>query len=177
MTQAWHVVQHKPRLEDAAVQDLKTLGIENFRPLYRESDNAHPVALFPGYVFAHFDACDALSGWTEIKRSPAVLRLLITREGVPASLIEDLMRAMDRGKGAVLFNDDQIRIRGRHHMRVRSRRKLLIYGQKVRIREGPFSGFQGTFDGYTHKRAIIVIDAIRRYFRVWLKEHEVEVLA
>jgi transcription antitermination factor NusG len=134
MTNNWYVLRSKPRKEDVVWQQLQTKNIENYYPRIR----VHPVnprarkikPYFPGYLFIYADL-EAL-GVSTFKWMPHSLGF-VSFDGVPARIpdivIGDLKKRIQEinDAGGEVFDG-------------------LEPGDKVRIQDGPFSGYEAVFD-------------------------------
>lgn len=134
MADNWYVLRSKSRKEDVVWQQLQTKNIENYYPRIR----VHPVnprarkikPYFPGYLFIRADI-DAL-GISTFKWMPHTLGF-VSFDGEPAQIpdlvIDDLKKRIQEinDAGGEVFDG-------------------LKSGDKVRIHNGPFSGYEAVFD-------------------------------
>lgn len=134
MSSRWYVLRSKPRKEDVVWQQLQTRDIENYYPRIR----VHPVnprsrkikPYFPGYVFIHVDLEEL--GLSTFRWMPHTLGF-VAFDGepavVPENVIHDLRKRIKEinDAGGEVFDG-------------------LKQGDKVRIHDGPFSGYEAVFD-------------------------------
>lgn len=129
----WYVVQTKPKQEDRAVLNLKRWGVETLAPRLRELRSSRAAGasyriapLFPGYVFARFDAAALLA------------KVRLTR---------GVSRVVGFGESATPLSDaavELIRVRMREDGSVRP--DPLQPGDAVRIVDGPLRSLLGVFE-------------------------------
>ncbi len=134
MAKRWYALRSKPKKEPIVWRKVLSIGIECFYPQIR----VHPVnprsrkskPYFPGYLFIRVDLEDM--GISRFRWMPHTLGL-VTFGGeaayIPDSLIQALQRQIEvvNEKGGELFSD-------------------LKRGDKVKIIDGPFSGYEAIFD-------------------------------
>jgi transcription antitermination factor NusG len=134
MAQQWYALRSKPRKEDTVWHQLNTQGFESYYPRMR----VHPVnprskkvkPYFPGYLFVKVDLED--KGQSTFRWMPHTLGL-VSFGGEPAQVPENLINAIKKRvqeiseAGGEVFDG-------------------LKSGDKIRIHDGPFSGFEGIFD-------------------------------
>lgn len=148
----WYVVQTKPKQESRADANLRRWGVETFGPLVREarvrrgSSRAQYRAspLFPGYIFARFDAADLLS------------KIQLTR---------GVYRVVGFGEYATPIGDEIIAlIRSRVGEDGFVRHPELQPGDPVQVTCGPLRSLEGIFERHTHgeDRVLILLAAIGR---------------
>lgn len=145
--QRWFVVESLPNSENKAWLNLKDQGFTVFHPVcWRTTRHARKTATrqssyFPRYMFALFDARDPKwqarndkgvgVGWSVIKSTRGVLRLLTDVNHIPLPISTDFVEALQRRQakdgGIIKLNaDEQARFRK---------------GDKVRVTDGPFTSF------------------------------------
>ena len=134
MAKNWYVLRSKPRKEDVVWLQLQSQEIENYYPRIR----VHPVnprsrkikAYFPGYLFVRANLEDL--GVSKFKWMPHTLGF-VSFDGEPAIIpefvIQDLQKRIQEinDAGGEVFDG-------------------LETGDKVRIHDGPFSGYEAVFD-------------------------------
>ena len=159
----WYVIQTKPKKEQVAVSYLKHESIEVFFPkmeaasiIYGKSRKVIK-ALFPNYVFAHFDP---LVSYRLVRWSSGVSRVLGFEDGpapVDDQVIEIIKRRLDKNCVA---------------------RKALHFKAKdrIRIRSGPLKDLMGIFDrwGSEEGRVKVLLNLLNYDARVELHYSQVE---
>lgn len=134
MTQKWYALRSKPRKEDLVWGQLRSRGVDVFYPTIR----VHPVnprskkikPYFPGYLFVLVDL--EVEGASTFKWMPHTLGL-VHFGGEPASVPENLIHELKKRikeiaeAGGEFFDG-------------------IKPGDKVKIHEGPFSGYEAIFD-------------------------------
>ena len=134
MTLSWYAIRSKPRKEEALWGQLLAREFETFYPRLR----VHPVnprarkvaPYFPGYMFVKGDLREI--GPSTFNYMPFSAGL-VSFGGEPAPVSETFIRDLTRrlheivDAGGMLFDG-------------------LNTGDPVRIREGPFEGFEALFD-------------------------------
>jgi len=149
--ESWFLLQTKSKQEDRAVENLERQGVDSFCPmirvekLSRGSRVVKQEALFPGYLFVHFDQ-ESVSSTTV--RSTRGVSHFVTSAGapvkVPESLINQLMLRSDSGSEQTVSS-------------------LPSKGERVQIIDGPFRGLNAVFsqpDG--DRRAIVLINLLNQ---------------
>lgn len=134
MTAKWYTLWAKPHKERAVAHALSLQGIEYFLPMVKVNPKNPRAAkmrpYFPGYLFIHtnmaklgvnhFNWFPGTRGLVSFADDPAV---------VPDNLIDQIQRQLatiDKAGGLVFDNLNQ--------------------GDKVRIKSGPFEGYEAMFD-------------------------------
>jgi len=129
----WYAVNSKPHRERQAEQNLLRLGVETFCPLLKQSKVIRRVRqtvirpLFPGYLFAKFDASCHLRA---VAYAGGVSRI-VTFGGTPAVVDEAMI--------------DSVKNRLQHGYAVAPSHRLKP-GQVVTIQEGPLYGIEAVFE-------------------------------
>ncbi len=151
---AWFVAQTKPRQEDRAEANLRTLGIEIFLPRTREprtrrSRGARIAPFFPSYLFVR---CDIAARLHQITYTRGVHRMLGNGGGplpIDNSIIESIRQRIGE--------DGLIRIGSSFKS-----------GDAVRVTAGPLEDFNGVFQRYRHpsERVEILLKTVNGSFRV-----------
>ena len=134
-TRRWYAVKTKPREEDRADQNLAAWGVETFAPrIEKKTYNQFtgkptliPRPLFPGYIFARFDA-DRLLHKVYYTRG---VRSVVSFSGGPAEVEDDVIEFIRSRVGA----DGFIRLGDE-----------LKRGDAVTVKEGSLRGLNGIFD-------------------------------
>ena len=149
--ESWFLLQTKSKQENRAVENLERQGVDSFCPmirvekLSRGSRVVKQEALFPGYLFVHFDQ-ESVSSTTV--RSTRGVSHFVTSAGapvkVPESLISQLMQRTDPD------NEETVS-------------SLPRKGDSLQIVDGPFRGLNAVFsqpDG--NQRAIVLINLLNQ---------------
>jgi transcriptional antiterminator RfaH len=160
----WYLVCSKPRQERLAQENLERQGYKTYLPLVRQTRRrAHRRVtaiepLFSRYLFIHLDT--EKDNWSPIRSTVGVSTLV--RFGtqptrVPDSLINEL-QAHESPDGI-------------HDLPSRNFRK----GQKVRIEEGPFAGYEAIWlAGNGKERAQILLTLMGREIKTEIDENWLE---
>ncbi len=162
---SWYVVQTKAGQERAVGRGIEKLAIEILLPTFkrtiavgrRREDVIRP--LFPLYLFAAFEVSE--DEWRAIFRVDGVQTILPINGRasraeklpipVPLRVIDALTAAIELGGGHVQIMDKEQR---------RLPLPRLTPGQKVRVIEGPFDGFEGLVDRDQKKRVQVLLDIL-----------------
>lgn len=134
MNASWYALRVKPNREQVVTRRLENKKIEVFLPLFRVNPKNPRAAklkpYFPGYLFVRTDL--ETIGANTFNWMPGALSL-VSFDGVPASVPDKLILeireqiARIEAEGGLTFVD-------------------LEPGDKVRIIEGPFAGYEAIFD-------------------------------
>jgi transcriptional antiterminator RfaH len=154
----WYAVSTKMRSEATACASLDRLGIEVFLPMIRErkalrgKSGVTTSPLFPGYLFAKFDASRQFRA---VAYAQGVKNIVTFGHG--PSVVDDSIIQAIRGQaisGAIEFSETRF-----------------SPGQSVRIQDGPLCGLEAVFekklDGTS--RAVLLLKAISFQARVILE--------
>lgn len=161
---SWHVVQTRPRSENKAALHLQRQGFEVYLPRYlKRRSHARkvdfvPAPLFPQYVFV---AVDLLTQrWRAVNSTIGVTRLIGHGQlpvEVPRGVVDSLRRRHD--------------VQGF----VRQHREVMRPGQKIRVRDGAFSDFLGSFESLNDgERVAVLLDLLGRKVRVVMSADVIE---
>ncbi len=160
----WYVVHCKPQQDVRAEQHLRNQGFEVFRPLvklqrlYADTLRQIVESMFPRYLFIHL----AHSGenWSSIRSTRGVADLVRWGTHVPSvpnTVINEIQRRLDKDNCIDLDT------------------KKFRTGERLRITAGPFTGYEGIFDGTSsEKRVIILLEIMQHTQRLKLPEQAVE---
>lgn len=158
----WYVIQSKPKQEERADENLRAWHVETLLPkLLRPVRSARAQRtiepLFPGYLFARFDA-DGMA--SKVRYTRGVARVLGTESGPSAvddRIIDEIKRRMDPG-GLVRPTS------------------TLRAGDRVRIVSGPLKDFVGVFEysATAAQRVTLLLATLHSPVRVALDAHLVE---
>ncbi len=153
----WFALRVRPRCECVVAESLRQKGCEEFLPIHRQrrrwSDRVKVVEapLFPGYVFARFDALRRLPVLT----TPGVL-LVVSTGTVP--------RALDDGEV------DALKILVASKLALEPWPYLAV-GHRVRIIRGPLNGAEGIITAAEgQKRLVVSISLLQRSVSVTIPE-------
>lgn len=160
----WVVAQAKPQRERWAVENILRQGFEPYRPLTRvkEVKRGKVVeklqSLFPGYLFVRttgqwrsLTGTFGISGVIMAGQFPAIM---------PDSAIEQL-RAREAADGTIILP--------------KSDKPRFYEGEHVRIGDGPFSGYNGIFEGdAADERVSVLLQVLGRTTRVLIGEEFLE---
>jgi transcriptional antiterminator RfaH len=130
----WYVLRSKPRKEDALYRQVELQGFDAYYPRF-EVDPVNPRSkkvrpFFPGYLFVNADIDQ--TGMSTFQWMPNAIGL-VHFGGVPGKVSEDLIRKLKSTLQEV-------------NQRKRDSRTKYNKGDSVRIRRGPFEGFEAIFD-------------------------------
>lgn len=161
----WYLLQSKPRQEHLAVLNLMHLGVEAFSPhltrskMIRRKVRSVTEQLFPGYLFAKFDAA---TEYRKVTHAFSV-RNVVTFGSVLAMVDEETIELI--------------------HSRVDGRNMVVqpssfTPGQIVRIGGGPLCGVQAVFERELSgsQRVILLLNAVSYQARMTIdREHVIAV--
>jgi transcriptional antiterminator RfaH len=156
----WFALQTRPRRENFAATNVRTLGIESFLPQLKAEGLIDGVAqtkikpLFPGYFFARFRPEDSLE---LVERSRGILQV-VSSGRFPIPVEDEVVRDIQNCAG----EDGLIRIRERYFKS----------GDRISIRGGPFEGMIGRVERELNdgKRVAILLEALW-HSRVVIERH------
>ena len=158
----WYAVSTKTHCEAVAYCSLDHLGIEVFFPMLKEEKTIRgkrQVAqspLFPGYLFARFEAITEFRAVTYARGVKKVVSFGAGPCVVDDSLIEALRDRTSDGVIAISEN-------------------YLTPGKVVRIQEGPLGGLEAVFEKQINgaSRAVLLLKALSFQARVILGSQRV----
>ena len=144
MEPKWYAVHTKPRQEGVAEAFLRQSGVEMFYP-----KTGATKSLFPGYVFAKFDADTQL----RLVKYSSGISSVVSFGNKPAPVDELLI--------------DGIKLRIKDGFVVLDPPSF-TKGEKVEIKEGPLEGISGMFDSRVKDtdRVVILLNAISSQSRI-----------
>lgn len=164
---AWYLIHSKPRLEAVASEQLQRQGYETYLPLapVRRRKRGRMFSdigpMFPRYLFIHLS--DKTDDWGPIRSTIGVTNLVRFAQSparVPDNLIEALKQRED-SKGVQILASTGFE-----------------QGEKVRIAEGPFEGYEAIFQAHTSKdRVILLLQIAEKQISLKLDESLIESLA
>jgi transcriptional antiterminator RfaH len=162
----WHVIQTKPKKEDAAAHHLMDNSIEVFFPrmetysvVYGKSRKV-VKALFPSYLFAHFDL---LKSYRLVNWSRGVSRVL-GYEGTPAPVDDEVIEIIRRRA------DENSVVQRALHFKAKD---------PVRICSGPLKDLIGIFERWVSDegRVRVLLDLLNYTAKMELHYSQIEKLA
>jgi transcriptional antiterminator RfaH len=158
----WYALSTKPRQEELADMNLQRLGVETFYPQLREDRVVRRKRqttvgpLFPGYLFARFDA---ERQYRAVNYAQGVRKLLTF--GDEFATVDEAVIAAIRAR----LEDGYVTIRP----------TPLAPGQRVRIGDGPFSGLEAVFEREMSgsERVVVLLRTLAHQTRVVLPRAQV----
>jgi transcriptional antiterminator RfaH len=151
----WFVVRTKPKQESRAELNLQNWGLSVFAPKLLEPGGpgrSRPTIapLFPGYVFARFNAMLLLAKVRNTRGVQGVVGFGEYATPVDERII-DLIRSRIAGDGFVHLAEPQP-------------------GECIHVVEGPLRSFAGVFERELHReqRVVILLNTMRGQVRVQL---------
>lgn len=142
----WYLIHSKPRQEGTAKENLERQGYRIYLPLLRTPRRRvgrrviRIEPMFPRYLFIHLDT--ETDNWAPIRSTIGVSTLVrfgTTPTPVPDDLIETL-RERDDSAGVQDIPMHEFKA-----------------GQKIRIEEGPFMGYEGIFLAKSSQERVLVL--------------------
>jgi transcription antitermination factor NusG len=166
MTAHWYALRSKPRKEEALWQQVSAKGFQVFFPRLRVfpvNPRAKKVKpYFPGYMFVYVDLEEV--GLSTFQWMPYAVGL-VSFDNEPAIVPENLIHALRKrleeiaAAGGELFDG-------------------LRPGEPVKIRDGPFAGYEAIFDarlpGSERVRVLIQMLSDQRRIPVELRAAQIE---
>ncbi|MGE5462786.1 MAG: transcription termination/antitermination protein NusG [Syntrophothermus sp.] len=165
MAVSWYVVRSKPNKEEFLAGQLTAYGVEVFYPSIRVK-TVNPrsrkiKAYFPSYLFVHVDL--QLVSASNLHWMPGAVNL-VSFDGEPAPVPDVLITAIERQVERI--NNSQ-----------KSMLQDLKHGDKVKIQEGPFAGYEAIFDEQIpgRERVRVLLNYLQsRHIPVELREDQIE---
>lgn len=162
--QAWYLIQTKPRQETTARDNLERQGYPTYLPLApvrrrrRGRSYTDTGPMFPRYLFISLS--DTEDNWSPIRSTLGVASLVRFGQQ-PARVPENLIAALREREDA--------------HGLQPLPEKTLTYGDRLRISEGPFEGYEGLFYAPSSRdRVILLIKVVEQYARVEVPRNKIE---
>ena len=161
---SWYLINSKPRQEKLAREQLERQGYQTYLPFTtvrrrrRGRAYSEPGPMFPRYLFIHLS--DETDDWSPIRSTIGVANLV--RFGqvparVPDSLIESLKTREDES-GLFVIPEPEF---GK--------------GDKVRIAEGPFEGYEAMFQSKNSRdRVSLLIKVIEKFVNIEVDQKLIE---
>lgn len=148
---AWYVVQCKARQDERAEENLLRQGYVCYRPKYRCSRllrgqrQTVEESLFSGYLFIQISPED---NWGPLRSTRGVIRI-VGFGGEPLSVNDGVIEQLQQ------------------HDREPCREELFSAGEKVRIKEGPFSELEAVFQEMDrNERVVLLLNFLQREQRI-----------
>lgn len=161
----WYAIRTKPKEENRAYENLTSWGVESFAPRIRRNRHnqftgqATPISrpLFPGYIFARFDAEKLLHKIHYTRGVQGIVSIDARPIGIEDEVIELIQ--------AQVGDDGFIRLGGG-----------LRRGDKVTISDGSLKGLSGIFDCYLNdsSRVMMFLEFINYQASVIVEGHFVQ---
>ena len=134
MSANWYVLRSKARKEDAVYAQALQRGLEVFYPRLRVNP-VNPRArkvrpYFPGYMFVHVDL--EVVGYSVLRWMPNGLGL-VQFGGEPATVPDSMIHAIRKRTEEIAAAGGELFM-------------AIAPGDKVRIQDGPFAGYEAIFD-------------------------------
>ena len=142
---AWYVISTKPRSEFAARDNLERQGYTTYLPIVsqpRRRNNRRIYTtdpLFPRYLFIHLNK--STDNWSPIRSTLGVSKL-VSFGFVPARMPDELIAMLQERENS----------NGLHEINTEFKT-----GEKIRIEDGPMTGYEGVFLAQTSKERVIVL--------------------
>ena len=155
---AWYLIHSKPRQEQVAREQLERQGYQTYLPMAyvfrrRRGRSVKVIApMFPRYLFINLS--DKTDDWRPIRSTIGVANLVrfgVEAARVPDDLIDSLKAREDETGIQVLPV------------------KSFSVGDKVRVKEGIFEGYDAIIHARTPKeRVVLLMKVIEKYIKVEL---------
>lgn len=150
--QDWFIINTKPKQEFVAEKNLLELGIAVYLPRYiqhqkKNKEKIEVIApLFPGYIFARFDIHDF---YQKVRYTRGVKSILGSNEYLWTIDSAKILDIQSREDGGVVV--------------LRRKEESFQKGDRIRIDEGDFDGWEGIFQEELpdQQRAIILLTNVR----------------
>ncbi|MCH8847268.1 MAG: transcription/translation regulatory transformer protein RfaH [Proteobacteria bacterium] len=160
----WYLIHTKPKQESVAKENLLRQNYCIYLPMAvtrrrRDGRTKRTVeALFPRYLFIHLD--DSTDDWAPIRSTIGVSKLV--RFGIiPAKISEDLGETIKKRE-----NEEGI-----HELQSGNFEE----GQKVRIAEGPFEGYEAIFKSKSgRERAVLLLNIAQNMSKIQIDIDKIE---
>ncbi len=159
---SWLAAYTRSRYEHEVARQFSQKNLENLLPTYerlsRWSDRIKRtrMPLFPGYVFVRIDESDRVP----VLQTLGVVHL-VSVAGEPAILSDE---EVDRLRACLQADD----VEPHPYLRV---------GTRVRVKHGPFAGWEGTLvDKQNSRRLVVTIEQIQQSIAINLHTADVEAI-
>ena len=130
----WFIIQSKPKQEFEAEKHLRALGVEVYLPLYARKVRRNRMRVeriappFSGYLFSRFDLRES---YQKVRYTRGVKAVLGRNETLWTLADERVQDIRSRESGGLVV--------------LRSRQAQFRPGDRIRIDEGDFEGWEGIF--------------------------------
>jgi transcription antitermination factor NusG len=153
----WSVAVTKSANEQRAALNLARQGFVSYLPKYlsRMGKETKVKILFPRYIFIMIE-----SQWHKVNNTFGISRLILTNENTPAIVGDEII------KGLKMREDNK----GLISLPVPTKFKS---GENIRVANGPFSGYDGLYDGMPARdRARVLIQMLGQQVPIELDESD-----
>ena len=162
----WYVLHSKPRKEDFLLDQLKSHGFEAYCPFVRVvtvNPRARKIRpYFPGYVFLQADLGQSKA--SSLQWMPGATGF-VSFDGIPARVPEGLIPTLRQRVDEVNASGGELL----HELKP---------GDRVRVVEGPFAGYEAIFDvrlpGSERVRVLLKLLQQRRQLPVELDAGQIQ---
>ena len=161
---AWYLIHSKPRQEHIAKEQLERQGYRTYLPLFplrrrRLGRTVKIIApMFPRYLFIHLS--DQTDDWRPIRSTIGVANLVRFAQA-PARVPESLIMALQERE-----NEEGIQVLPDRDYQP---------GDRVRIAEGPFEGFEGIFqETSSRNRVLLLLQIAEKFVQLQLDAGQIE---
>jgi transcriptional antiterminator RfaH len=162
--QAWYLVYTKPQGERTALANLARQGFDAYLPLMRNRRRrggrhvSRIEPMFPRYLFIHLS--DVTDDWGPI-RSTIGVASMVSFANRAARVPDGLITALRAREG-----DDGVQVLVARELQP---------GDRVRIEEGVFQGYEGIFQAKTGKsRVLLLLEIAGKSARMQICEDHVQ---
>ncbi|MBK1735925.1 transcription/translation regulatory transformer protein RfaH [Halorhodospira abdelmalekii] len=160
---AWYLVYSKPRQEEKAWWNLDAQGFRCYLPYarvrrhHRRRYRTFIEPMFPRYLFIRLAA--GIEDWSPIRSTYGVSGLV--RFGPWPAQVPDALVELIRERTAQGYCD--------------LAPEPLHPGERVRVLDGPFKGYEGIFQAKRgDERAIILLDLVNQHTALQISQHDLE---
>ncbi len=161
---SWYLVYTKPKQEKLSQENLQRQGYETYLPLMRERKRRRGKIvqaiepMFSRYLFIRLNT--VTDNWSPIRSTLGVTG--IVRFGLQPTEVPEILIKTIQAKD----NEDGIQ---------NTATPQLNAGDKIRIAEGPMSGYEGLFiDKNSLERVTVLLDIIGKSTKVNVSEAQLE---
>ena len=152
---SWYVIHCKPRNEFLARDNLERQGYTTYLPVTSQPRRRNhqriyiTEPLFPRYLFIHLN--QSTDNWSPIRSTLGVSKL-VSFGYVPAKMPEEMIGLLQARENTDGLHDTNTEFSS---------------GEKIRIEDGPMTGYEGVFLARTSKeRVIVLLDILGREARI-----------
>lgn len=154
----WIVAKIETKKADFVAESIARQGHEYYLPKYLEGSKTK--FLFPGYIF-----CRVETSWRFLTGTFGVISVISfgERPGIVADAVIEAIRVQEGADGLVVLPENPNVPR-------------LKKGQRIRLRNGPFLGYIGLYDGQTARdRERVLLELMGRRIVVRVNRDDIEV--